>query len=358
MWHLECADLEPAAIEHADRLLFDQTRGQLAFKAARDLLRLDEDPCEAFLIVEFQHDAQARIAEASRRNLGSRSMIVTDPAKMEMIWTMRKAGLSLLTGRKGPAKPTPGIEDVAVEPKRLPAYVHELQAIMGELGLVGSFYGHAASGLLHVRPLLDLHQADDIAKLRLLAEQTSALARRYDASFTGEHGVGIARTEFMPEQVGPELLAVMAEIKTRSTPGLLNGQNHADNHEFRILPPAWARLRTLCPLAFADKDAFVGNLEQECGGCRKDALTMCPTYTLTGERSCPPAAASAPSAPCSNTVSAMSILACAALDEALGTASPARPARNARPTSTWPCSKRNFSMRGSSRPASASGNAS
>ena len=291
---VEFADLEPAAIEHADRLLFDQTRGPLAFKAARDLLRLDEEPCEAFLIVEFQRDAEARMAEASRRNVGSRRMTVTDPAQMERIWNMRKAGLSLLTGRKGPAKPIPGIEDVAVEPARLPAYVKELQAIMKDLGLVGSFYGHAASGLLHVRPLLDLHRSDDIARLRLLAEQTSALARRYNASFTGEHGVGIARTEFMAEQTGAELLAVMGEIKSLFDPqGLLNpGKIIAGNHDFRIdtrlrLGGGYELSLPFPPrLAFADKDAsFVGNLEQcnGCGGCIKNAPTMCPTYIATGE---------------------------------------------------------------------------
>ena len=291
---VEFADLEPAAIELADRLLFDQTRGQLAFKAARDLLRLDEDACEAFLIVEFQRDSEARMAEASRRNVGSRRMTVTDPVQMQMIWDMRKAGLSLLTGRKGPAKPIPGIEDVAVEPKRLPAYVNELQALMNDLGLAGSFYGHAASGLLHVRPLLDLHRSDDIAKLRLLAEQTSALARRYNASFTGEHGVGIARTEFMPEQVGPELLAVMAEIKSLFDPqGLFNpGKIIAGNHDFRIdtqlrLGGGYELSLPFPPmLAFAEKDAsFVGNLEQcnGCGGCIKEAPTMCPTYIATGE---------------------------------------------------------------------------
>ncbi|HQH66749.1 MAG TPA: FAD-linked oxidase C-terminal domain-containing protein [Candidatus Hydrogenedentes bacterium] len=291
---VEFADLDPSAIEHADRVLFDQTRGQLAFKSARGLMRLDEEPCEAFLIVEFQRDAPDRIAEASRRNVGKRSLIVTDPAQMEMVWNMRKAGLSLLTGRKGPAKPVPGIEDVAVEPKRLPAYVDELRTLMDELGLFGSFYGHAASGLLHVRPVLDLRKAGDIAKYRKLAEGASSLARRFNASFAGEHGVGIARTEFMKEQVGPELLAVMGEIKELFDPQrILNpGKIIAGEHGFRIdtnLRMGDGYELTLpfpAVLAFADKDgSFAGNLEQcnGCGGCRKDAPTMCPTYIAAGE---------------------------------------------------------------------------
>ncbi|MFO7974110.1 MAG: FAD-linked oxidase C-terminal domain-containing protein [Candidatus Hydrogenedentota bacterium] len=291
---VELEDLEPAAIEHVDRVLFDQTKGQLAFQEVRQLLRLDEEPSEAFLIVEFQEHVEDCIAEAAGRGIGKRSLIVTNPTKMEMVWDMRKAGLSLLTGRKGAAKPIAGIEDVAVEPKRLPAYVKELQALMAEAGLTGSYYGHAVSGLLHVRPLIDLHRGEDIAKFRWLAEQTSVLARRFDGSFTGEHGVGIARTEFMEEQVGPELLAVMREIKHIFDPehALNPGKIIANERDFRIdTNLRWGDgyqidLPFPVMLAFADKDeSFVGNLEQcnGCGGCRKDAPTMCPTYIATGE---------------------------------------------------------------------------
>ena len=73
---------------------------------------------------------------------------------------MRKAGLSLLTGRQGPAKPVAFIEDAAVRPAQLPAYVAGLESIMRPLGLEVCYYGHAASGLLHVRPVLDLHKRD------------------------------------------------------------------------------------------------------------------------------------------------------------------------------------------------------
>ena len=50
---VELLDLKPAAIEHIDRPLLDQTKGQLRFQAARDLLELDAKPCESILIVEF-----------------------------------------------------------------------------------------------------------------------------------------------------------------------------------------------------------------------------------------------------------------------------------------------------------------
>ena len=132
---VELLDLKPAAIEHIDRPLLDQTKGQLLFQAARDLLELETKPCEAILIVEFYEDVFDRLEILQRRRLGLRSKIVTDAKEMDLVWSVRKAGLSLLTGCVGPAKPVAFIEDAAVRPAQLPAYVRGLKSIMKPLGL-------------------------------------------------------------------------------------------------------------------------------------------------------------------------------------------------------------------------------
>ena len=85
-------------------------------------------------------------------------------------------------------------------------YVRGLQAIMKPLALEASYYGHAASGLLHVRPVLNLHSPADLKTFRQVADETSALVREFKGSLSAEHGVGIARTEYMREQLGDELL--------------------------------------------------------------------------------------------------------------------------------------------------------
>ncbi|PYI59572.1 MAG: FAD-binding oxidoreductase, partial [Verrucomicrobia bacterium] len=210
---VELLDLKPAAIEHIDRPLLDQTKGQLHFQAARDLLELDSKPCESILIVEFYDDVVERLSVLESRNLGLRKRILTDAAAMNLVWSVRKSGLSLLTGCVGPAKPVAFIEDAAVRPAQLPEYVRGLQSIMKPLGLEASYYGHAASGLLHVRPVLDLHSAADLKKFRQVADETSALVRQFKGSLSAEHGVGIARTEYMRDQLGDELLGVLREIK-------------------------------------------------------------------------------------------------------------------------------------------------
>jgi len=290
---VELLDLKPAAIEHIDRPLLDQTKSQLHFQAARDLLGLDSEPCESILLVEFYEDVAERLSLLQSRRLGLRTKICRDAHEMDLVWSVRKSGLSLLTGCVGVAKPVAFIEDAAVRPAQLPAYVRGLQSIMKPLGLEASYYGHAASGLLHVRPVLDLHSASDLKKFRQVANETSALVRQFKGSLSAEHGVGTARTEYMREQLGDELLGVMREIKHAFDPKNIfnpgkifsDGRHKIDNHlrenfERPLSLPFTPRL------AFAFKDrSFIGNLEQcnGCGGCRKDTPIMCPTFIATGE---------------------------------------------------------------------------
>ena len=334
---VELLDLKPAAIEHIDRPLFDGTKGQLQFRAARDLLELESKPCESILIVEFYEDLSRNDGLGSRRNItagkpsllgssvaerlsileskkiGLRTKIVTDPAQMNMVWSVRKSGLSLLTGCIGPAKPVAFIEDAAVRPAQLPDYVRGLQSIMKPLGLTASYYGHAASGLLHVRPVLDMHSAADLKKFRQVADETSALVRQFKGSLSAEHGVGIARTEYMRDQLGDQLLEVMREIKRAFdpknvfNPGKIFVCSHSavspcpgsrdehldtarrlqshkiDNHlRENFTRPLELPFQPVLAFAFKDR-SFAGNLEQcnGCGGCLKQSGIMCPTFIAT-----------------------------------------------------------------------------
>ena len=290
---VELLDLKPSAIEHVDRPLLDQTKGQLLFQSARDLLELDAKPCESFLIVEFYEDVADRLAILQAKQLGLRTKILTSAAEMNLVWSVRKAGLSLLTGCVGAAKPVAFIEDAAIPPKHLPEYVAGLRAIMAPLGLDASYYGHAASGLLHVRPVLDLHDANDLRKFRQVADQTSALVRQFKGSLSAEHGVGIARTEYMREQVGDELLDLMREIKRTFDPKNIfnpgkifsDGRSRIDaNLRVNFSMPIELPFEPMLAFAFKDR-SFIGNLEQcnGCGGCRKDAPMMCPTFFATGD---------------------------------------------------------------------------
>jgi Fe-S oxidoreductase len=214
---------------------------------------------------------------------------------------VRKSGLSLLTGCIGPAKPVAFIEDAAVRPAQLPEYVRGLRSIMKPLGLEASYYGHAASGLLHVRPVLNLHNANDLKKFRQVADQTAALVRQFKGSLSAEHGVGIARTEYMREQLGDELLGVMRKIKRMFDPkNIFNPGKifeigikqlrkavpyRIDNHlRENFTRPLELPLEPVLAFGFKDR-SFIGNLEQcnGCGGCLKQTGIMCPTFMATHE---------------------------------------------------------------------------
>src|SRR4051794_19006289 len=288
---VELLDLKPAAIEHIDRPLFDGTKGQLHFQAARDLLELESKPCESILIVEFYEDVAERLSVLQSKRIGLRTRIITDAAQMNMVWSVRKSGLSLLTGCIGPAKPVAFIEDAAVRPAQLPEYVRGLQSIMKPLGLTASYYGHAASGLLHVRPVLDMHSATDLKKFRQVADETSELVRQFKGSLSAEHGVGIARTEYMRDQLGDHLLQMMREIKRTFDPKnvfnpgkiFADGRHKIDSHlRENFSRPLELPFQPVLAFAFKDR-SFTGNLEQcnGCGGCLKQNGIMCPTFIAT-----------------------------------------------------------------------------
>jgi Fe-S oxidoreductase len=167
---------------------------------------------------------------------------------------------------------------------------------------------------LHVRPVLDLHSTADLKKFHQVADQTSALVRQFKGSLSAEHGVGIARTEYMRDQLGDDLLGVMREIKRAFDPkNIFNPGKIFACSDGAVSPRSGSRCDVRIPqsqetvstridnhlrenftrplelpfqpvLAFAFKDrSFIGNLEQcnGCGGCLKQSDIMCPTFIAT-----------------------------------------------------------------------------
>ena len=287
--------LDPTAVEHIDRILLDQTKGQLAFQAARHFLDIDRQPSEAILIVEFDSDVDDKLGLLRDLKLGTRTQFATQDHEMNLVWSLRKAGLSLLTGCKGAAKPTTGIEDAALPPDRLPEYVSALQKLLKNLDLSACFYGHAASGLLHVRPVVDLQSHEDRIRFRQLASEVSALVKEFKGSIAAEHGVGIARAEYLREQIDPQLFDAMKQVKAAFDPSnlmnpgkIFGDENTGITEQLRTTVSHDEDLPFRPQLHYAAKDeSFTGHLNQcnGCGGCRKETATMCPTYLATGEES-------------------------------------------------------------------------
>ena len=147
---------------------------------------------------------------------------MTDAGAQKALWEVRKAGLNIMMSMKGDGKPVSFIEDCAVPLEHLADYVDRLTAVFRKHGTRGTWYAHASVGTLHVRPILDMRR-DGAAKMRAIAEEASAMVREYKGAYSGEHGDGLVRSEWVAWQFGPRLTRAFEEIKDLFDPtGLMN----------------------------------------------------------------------------------------------------------------------------------------
>ena len=289
--------LGPSAVELVDRTMIGLARDIGAFRKTVDAVIRGEP--DAILLVEFAGDDKAA-QEAKLKQLAQllgdlglpgSVMEVTDARLQRDIWEVRKAGLNIMMSMKGDGKPVSFIEDCAVPLEHLAEYTERLTQVFEKHGTRGTWYAHASVGTLHVRPILDMRR-DGAAKMRAIAEEACAMVKQYKGAYSGEHGDGLARSEWIAPFFGPRLTACLAEIKARLDPrGLMNpGKIVApgrmdDKALFRFKPGYAAR----APQAVLDWSEWGGydKAVEMCnnnGHCRKfDAGTMCPSFRATGD---------------------------------------------------------------------------
>ena len=154
----------------------------------------------------------------------------------------------------------------------------------------------ARRGLLHnlnVRPILDMKDAGDVRRMRAIAEETSELVRRYKGSYSGEHGDGISRSEFVEPLFGATLTRAFETVKdafdpdNRLNPGkIVRAPKFDDRSLFRFKPDYAVSAPMKTALDWSDWGGF-GSAVEMCnnnGTCRKLAGgAMCPSYRATGE---------------------------------------------------------------------------
>ena len=150
-------------------------------------------------------------------------------AEVTKVWDLRKAGLGVLSGMKGDAKPIGVIEDTAVAPERLPDYMADFGQMLERLHTSCVYYGHISTGELHLRPILNIKTAEGRKLFRDIATETAVLVRKHKGSLSGEHGDGRLRGEFIPLMYGPEVYRILQEVKRTWDPeGLFNRNKIVD----------------------------------------------------------------------------------------------------------------------------------
>jgi len=288
--------LDPSAVELVDRTMIDLSRDIPLFRATVD--RFVKGEPEALLLVEFAGDEHAPLIARMKRldelmgSLGFPNAIVEalEPDFQSAIWSVRTSGLNIMMSMKGDGKPVSFIEDCAVELKDLAEYTRRLTDVFRKHGTTGTWYAHASVGCLHVRPILNMKDASGAKKMRAIAEEAFAMVREYKGSHSGEHGDGIARSEFHEPMFGSRLVRAFEEIKdafdpeSRFNPGKIVRAPKMDDRGLFRYRPDYAPISLNAGLDWSEWGGFSQAVEMcnNNGACRKfDAGVMCPSYRAT-----------------------------------------------------------------------------
>ncbi|MDA1330062.1 MAG: FAD-binding oxidoreductase [Chloroflexi bacterium] len=278
-------ELSPSAVELIPQAMIRLARAVPAY--AEKLSFVHGDPA-ALLVVEFSGDDPNELKRQLKR-LGPKAVLALSAEEQNQIWSVRKVALGLLMSRPGDSKPLPFIEDVAVPVEQLGEFVRGLERIFAAHGTHGDFYAHASAGCLHVRPLVNLKTLSGIQQMRAITEEVVQLANRFGGAMSGEHGDGLARSEWLEATFGPEIMAAFRALKSTADPHnilnpgkLIDAPSMDQNLRFGdgYKTQAWIPV-----FDFATQGGLAGAIEM-CNGagvCRKDHGVMCPSFQATRE---------------------------------------------------------------------------
>jgi len=290
---------KPDAVELIDDIILECTKSNIEQNKNRFFL---EGAPGAVLAVEFsRHTREEIIAiktdmESEMRKAGmGYAFPLLFGSDVGKVWALRKAGLGLLSNIPGDAKPVAVIEDTAVLPSDLPAFISEFKNILAGKKLSSVYYAHIATGEIHMRPILNLKDPADVRRFREVAEETARLVKKYRGSLSGEHGDGRLRGEFIPVIIGKKNYEICRAVKTLFDPyGIFNPGKITDT------PPMDSSLRFIPGRTEPEEKTYFDftstqgmlRLIEKCNGsgdCRKTEKsggTMCPSYMATRDEQC------------------------------------------------------------------------
>ncbi len=280
--------------ELMDKTILDCTKSNR--EQVKNRFFIQGDP-EAILMLEVRADSQKEvqqladnlIATLQRENFGYAHVKIKDNAIKKVI-NLRKAGLGLLGNIIGDNKAVACIEDTAVALEDLPNYISEFTQMMDDFKQKAVYYAHAGAGELHLRPILNLKKNTDVRLFREITNKVALLVKKYKGSFSGEHGDGIVRSEFIPLLIGNKNYELLKQIKVVfDSNNIFNKGKIIDAYKMNASLRYKAdreepKIETI--LNFDDNQGIL-RLAEKCNGsgdCRKPISaggTMCPSYRAT-----------------------------------------------------------------------------
>jgi FAD/FMN-containing dehydrogenase/Fe-S oxidoreductase len=308
--------LGPVAVELVDNNVLVLGADIPLFR--RTLADITRGRPDCLLLVEFAGDALDELKRDLKRldacmsDHGFRDAVVEviEPARQKSVWEMREACLNIMMSMKGDGKPVSFIEDCAVPLDRLADYTAAVTEVFARHGTRGTWYAHASVGCLHVRPILNMKTEAGVKAMRAIAEETAELVKRFEGSYSGEHGDGISRSEFIEPLFGARLARAFGEVKGAFDPGnMLNPGKVAlplprhhrepvegsrpeggavlafDDRTLMRFPPGYAApMPAETALDWSADGGFAAAVEMcnNNGTCRKlSGGAMCPSYRVT-----------------------------------------------------------------------------
>ncbi len=285
----------PSAVEMLDRGVLVEAQMNPATKHMSGWIQ--GDPA-AVMITEFfgddADDANRKAAEfadaMSSQSIGYSHPLITVPDDQKDVWETRKLGLGLISNVAGPTKGQAFVEDACVPVEVLAEYIKRLRDCCDELDVETTLYAHASVGVIHFRPALDLHQQDQIDKMRLIADRAFEMVVEYGGIFAGEHGDGQLRGEYIPKFFGDKLYEAFREVKRIFDPaGLMNPGKIVDappmtDKDSLRYGTRYKMDEVESQFHYRDQGGFRLAVEQcnGVGACRKvGGGTMCPSYMAT-----------------------------------------------------------------------------
>ncbi len=287
--------LDPTAVEMLDSHTMDLIEDQPSYA---DMMHsfVQGNPNNV-LIVEFYGNTEEELGghlrrlndHVTRHKIPMTSIInLTNPAEIETVWKVRKAGFGFLMGMRGDVKPLAIVDDSAVPPDHLADYITQLESFCQlELEHQITYFAHASAGCLHVHNMLNAKLAEDVAKFPQVLDYAADLLKQYGGVLSSEHGDGRLRSWLNPVFFGPELYELFRQVKGIFDPGnifnpgdIVDAPAMTDHLRFG---PDYHAIPIKTTLDFAADQGFDRAIEM-CNGtalCRQLTGTMCPTFKAT-----------------------------------------------------------------------------
>jgi len=280
--------------EMMDKVILDCTKNNTTQLQNRFFIQ--GDPA-AILMLEIKAETIAKAKEKAQlliKDLEVKGLSYSNPIlvgnQINQALELRKAGLGLLGNMIGDRKAVACIEDTAVALPDLSAFIADFSVLMDQYKQKAVYYAHAGAGEIHLRPILNLKQKQDVGLFRQITTDVAHLTKKYQGSFSGEHGDGIVRAEFLPIMIGENNYQLCRRIKHLFDPNnIFNPGKIVDapkmdeslRYEIDRVEP---EIKTL--MDFSDSEGYL-RLAEKCNGsgdCRKDVSSggaMCPSYRAT-----------------------------------------------------------------------------